>query len=80
MKRLIKQVKLIMADMDTDCLTIDCCNYSVNGTLLTHCYYMGNGEFTFTSGDMENDKHAEEIHLTKQQMKEVLEEIVECYD
>jgi hypothetical protein len=41
---------------------------------------MGNGEFTFTSGDMENDKHAEEIHLTKQQMKEVLEEIVECYD
>jgi hypothetical protein len=81
MKKLLKDVKAIMADLETDCLTIDCCNYSVQGTLLTHCYYDAeNDKLHFTSGDMENDKHAEEIILTDEQIKDVLTDIIECYD
>ncbi len=81
MKQLKKQVKEIMADFDSNCITIECCDYKVNGALLTHCYYDEvNDKFIFTSGDMENDKHAEEIILNEEQTKEVLESIVECYD
>ena len=81
MKRLTKQVKEIMADFDSNSLTIECCDYNVNGTMLTHCYYNEeNDKFIFTSGDMENDKHAEEIILTEEQTREVLESIVECYE
>lgn len=81
MKQLKNQVKEIMADFDSNSLTIECCDYKVNGTMLTHCYYdEANDKFIFTSGDMENDKHAEEIILNEEQEKEVLESIVECYD
>jgi len=81
MQKLIKEIKAVMTDLDTDCLTIDCCDYSVQGTLLTHCYYDAeNDKFIFTSGDMENDKHAEEIVLNEMQTKEVLEAILECYN
>ena len=81
MKRIAEQVKEIMADFDADSLTIKCCDYKVNGALLTHCYYdEANDKFIFTSGDMENDKHAEEIILNEEQTKEVLESIVECYE
>ena len=80
MALLKKQVKEIMADFDSYCITIECCNYNVNGTLLTHCYYDEvNDKFIFTSGDMETDKHAEEIILDEVQTKEVLESILECY-
>ena len=80
MEKLIKEVKEIMLDLDTDNLTIECCDYRVKGTLLTHCYYDAeNDKLHFTSGDIENDKHAEEIILTDEQTKEVLELIIECY-
>ena len=81
MKRLAKQVKEIMADFDINSLTIECCDYKANGALLTHCYYDEvNDKFIFTSGDMENDKHAEEIILNEEQTREVLESIIECYE
>ena len=81
MELLKRQVKEIMADFDSNSLTIECCDYKVNGALLTHCYYdEANDKFIFTSGDMENDKHVEEIILNEVQEKEVLESIVECYD
>lgn len=81
MKQLKNQVKEIMADFDSNSLTIECCDCKVNGALLTHCYYdEANDKFIFTSGDMENDTHAEEIILNEEQEKEVLEGIVECYD
>ena len=35
--------------------------------------------YIFTSGDVESDKHAEEIILNEEQTKEVLESILECY-
>ena len=80
MKKLLKKVRAIMADLETDCLTIECCDYKVKGTLLTHCYYDDiKDEFIFTSGDMVNDGIAEEIILNDEQTKEVLELIVECY-
>lgn len=80
METLKSQVKEIMSDFDSNCITIACCDYKVNGTLLTHCYYdEANDKFIFTSGDMENDKHAEEIILNEKQTKEVLESILECY-
>ena len=75
-----RQVKEIMAEFDSNCLTIECCDCYVNGALLTHCYYdEENDDFIFTSGDMENDNHAEEIILNEEQTKEVLESILECY-
>ena len=81
MKQVKNQVKEIMDDFDTNSLPIKCCDYNVNGALLTHCYYdEENDKFIFTSGDMENDKHAEEIILDEEQTKEVLESIVECYE
>ena len=80
MKQLKNQVKEIMADFDTDNITIECCDYKVKGTLLTHCYYDDlKDEFIFTSGDMVEDGIAEEIILTEEQTKEVLESIIECY-
>ena len=80
MEELIKEVKAIMNDLDTDCLIIDCCAYKVKGALLTHCYYNEETDkFHFTSGDMEEDKQAEEILVTYSQMKEILSEIIECY-
>jgi hypothetical protein len=81
MKKLLKDVKAIMADLDTNNITIECCDYKVKGTLLTHCYYDSiNDKFAFTSGDMENDKFAEEIILNEEQTREILEAIIECYD
>lgn len=80
MNKLAKKVVVIMRDMDTNCLCIEDCDYSVNGTLLTHCYLADDGSFAFTSGDMENDDYAEEIYLTYGQIKEVFECIIECYD
>ena len=81
MKRLKNQVKEIMSDFDSNCITIECCDCKVNGTMLTHCYYdEANDKFIFTSGDMENDDFAEEIILNEEQEKEVLEGIIECYD
>jgi hypothetical protein len=80
MEILKNQVKEIMSDFDSNYITIGCCDYKVNGALLTHCYYdEANDKFIFTSGDMENDKHAEEIILNEEQTKEVLEIILECY-
>jgi hypothetical protein len=76
MKKIVKE---IMRELDTNCLTIECCDYVVKGTLLTHCYYV-NDEFIFTSGDMENDKYAEEIILNENEINEVLESIIECYN
>ena len=76
MKKIVKE---IMREFDTNCLTIECCDYAVRGVLLTHCYYV-NGEFIFTSGDMENDKYAEEIILNDNEINEVLEAIIECYN
>ena len=81
MKRLKNQVKEIMSDFDSNCITIECCDCKVNGTMLTHCYYdEANDKFIFTSGDMENDDFAEEIILNEEQTREVLESIVECYE
>ena len=80
MKQLKKQVKEIMADFEGNSLEIECCDCKINGAMLTHCYYDDvSDNFIFTSGDMEEDKFAEEIILNKEQTKEVLESIVECY-
>ena len=80
MENLKKEIKSIMEDLDTNNLTIECCDYKVKGTLLTHCYYDDiKDEFIFTSGDMVADSIAEEIILNDEQTKEVLELIVECY-
>jgi hypothetical protein len=80
MKKMKNEIKEIMNDLDTNCLTISCCGYSTNGTLVTHCYYdEDNDDFIFTSGDMEEDKHAEEIILTDEQKTEVFQAIIECY-
>ena len=77
-ERLTHEVIEIMNDLDTNSLTIECCDVDINGDLLTHCYNI-NGKLVFTSGDMENDKHAEEILLTTEETIEVLESIIECY-
>ena len=80
METLIKEVKSVMAEFD-NALTIECCDCKINGAMLTHCYYdEDNDNFIFTSGDMENDKFAEEIVLNEEQTKEVLETILECYN
>ena len=77
--RLKEEVKEIMLDLDTDCLTIDCCDFHKGNDLLTHCYNR-NGRFLYTAGDMEEDKHAVEHLLTDSEEKELLETIIECYD
>ena len=78
-EKLTHEVIEIMNDLETESLTIECCDVVVNGDLLTHCYHI-DGKLVFTSGDMENDKHAEEILLTNEETIEVLENIIECYD
>lgn len=80
MKKLANLVKEIMSDFDSNYLTIECCDIKINGVLLTHCYYDDeNDKFHFTSGNMEEDKHAEEILLTDEQTENVLREILETY-
>lgn len=78
-EKLTHEVIGIMNDLETESLNVECCDVMVNGALLTHCYNV-NGKLIFTSGDMENDKHAEEILLTNEETIEVLENIIECYD
>lgn len=74
-------VKAIMNDLETNCLTIECCDYSISGTLLTHCYYnIKTDTFAFTSGDMVEDKHAEELILNEKQKIEIFNAIIECYN
>ena len=79
MRKLTNKVIGIMNDLDTESLNVECCDFMVNGALLTHCYNI-DGKLVFTSGDMENDKHAEEILLTNEETIEILENIIECYD
>lgn len=81
LNKLKNEVKAIMSDLETDCLTIDCCDYSVRGTLLTHCYYNEETDtFAFTSGEMYKDKHAEELILNEIQQIEIFNNIIECYN
>jgi hypothetical protein len=78
MKKIVKE---IMRELDTNCLTIECCDYSISGTLLTHCYYdIKTDTFAFTSGDMVEDKHAEELILNEKQKIEIFNAIIECYN
>jgi uncharacterized protein YuzB (UPF0349 family) len=81
LNKLKNEVKNIMCDLETDCLTIECCDYSISGTLLTHCYYdVKTDTFAFTSGDMVEDKNAEELILNEEQQIEIFNDIIECYD
>lgn len=81
LNKLKNEVKNIMCDLETDCLTIECCDYLVNGTLLTHCYYNEETDtFAFTSGEMFEDKNAEELILNEEQQIEIFNDIIECYD
>lgn len=81
LNKLKNEVKNIMCDLETDCLTIECCDYSINGTLLTHCYYNEETDtFAFTSGEMFEDKNAEELILNEEQQIEIFNDIIECYD
>lgn len=74
------QVLEIMEDFEGRSLPIECCDIRVNGALLTHCYHDEvYNFFFFTSGDMKEDKHAEEIILTDEQKMEVFQAIIECY-
>lgn len=80
MCNLIKEVKSIFNDFCTNVINIECCNYKVSGTLLTHCYYVEKSDkFVFTSGDMIEDLFAEEVILSDEQKREVFESIIECY-
>lgn len=80
-KILTKTLKEIMGDYCTDVFTIGSCDYHVQGCLLTHCYYdWDNDKFIFTSGDMINDKDAEEILLSDNDIINVLKEIIYCYE
>lgn len=75
------EVKTIMNDLETNCLTIECCDYSISGTLVTHCYYDETTDtFAFTSGNMLEDKHAEQLILNEKQQIEIFSDIIECYD
>lgn len=78
-EKLTHEVIEIMNDLETESLNVECCNVIVDGALLTHCYNI-DGKLIFTSGDMENDKHAEQILLTNEETITILESIIECYD
>jgi hypothetical protein len=78
--KLQNQVLEIMEDFEGQSLPIECCDIKINGVLLTHCYHDEvYNLFFFSSGDMEEDKHAEEIILTDEQKTEVFQAIIECY-
>lgn len=85
MKRFIKEltekVKEIMDDFCTDYLTIECCDFHIQGCIITHCYYDDeNDKIIFSSGDMFTDKHAEEIKLTDDDTIIMLKEVINAYD
>jgi hypothetical protein len=78
--KLQNQVLEIMEDFEGQSFPIECCDIKINGALLIHCYHDEvYNLFFFSSGDMEEDKHAEEIILTDEQKTEVFQAIIECY-
>ena len=84
MKQLVKElttkVREIMSDFDSDYLPIEDCDIHIQGCILTHCFYdSDSNKIVFTSGDMLNDKHAEEIHLSDCDTINALQDIIESY-
>lgn len=78
---LTHEVVEIMMDLETNSLTLECCDFKIHNTMVTHCYYNPiDDTLIFTSGDMENDDYAEELILTNEQTIELLNLIIECYN